>query len=86
MTPSLSAELIALVDASGGFAVVVDPVTQRKIELRDPKRISLPTEPESAEELRAMLDAARKDFDEGNVVQRTTDEFLAQCRRRAGLE
>jgi hypothetical protein len=86
MAPTFSAELIALVDAGDGFAVFVDPATKRKIVLRDPNRLRPASEPESEEELRAMLDAARKDYEEGNVVQRTTEEFLAEARRRSGLE
>jgi hypothetical protein len=84
MSPTI-ADLLALVDAGDGFAVFTDPETKRELELRDRNRFRLPVVPETDEELRAMLDEARKDFDEGKVVHRTTEEFLAEARRRAGL-
>ncbi len=86
MTPSLSAELIALVDAGDGFAEVFDPQTKRVFIIHEERRPHPCAHPETEEELRAMLDAARKDYEEGNVVQRTTEEFLAEARRRSGLE
>lgn len=84
MAPIIPAELIALLDAGDGYAVFTDPATNRKLELREPSRLRLPLEPESDDELRAMLDEARKDFEDGNVVHRTTEEFLAEMHRRHG--
>lgn len=83
MASIIPAELIALLDAGDGYAIVVDPVTQREIELRERKKLSPPTEPDSEEELRAMLEAANERIDRGEVCELSTEEILVEVRRRA---
>lgn len=83
MAPIIPAELIALLDAGDGFAIVVDPVTQREIELRERKKFSPPTEPNSDEELRAILEAADAQIERGEVCELSKEEILVEVRRRA---
>ncbi len=85
MTPQLPPELIALVDAGDGFAEFVDPQTNRTFVITEERRPHPCAHPETDEELRAMLDEASEQIQRGEICTLTTEEILAEARRRAGL-
>jgi hypothetical protein len=82
MAPAHIAELIALVDAGGGVADIIDPASKRKITMIEIKRLRPDTEPLTDDEMRDMLDVAQKDYEAGRASKRYTEELLAYARRQ----
>lgn len=82
--PTISPELVALVDAGDGFAEVIDPATNRVFKITEERRPHPCAHPETDDELRAMLDEARQDVAEGRVSTRSAEEFLTELRQRHG--
>lgn len=83
MTPLIPPELIALIDAGDGVAEVVDPQTNRVFVIHEERGTHPCAHPETEEELRAMLKAADEQIDRGEVCELSTEEILAEARRRA---
>lgn len=81
-TPAITPELVALVDAGDGCAEVVDPATQRVFVITE-QRPHPCAHPESDEELAEMLREANAQIERGEVCEMSTEEILAEARRRA---
>ncbi len=82
--PTLPPELIALVDEGHGVAEVYDPATNRTFHVVEQTKPHPCEHPETVEEMRALLDEARADVAAGRVSTRSTEELLADFRRRHG--
>lgn len=83
MMHSLPNDLLALVDAGDGVVRFVDPTTKRRFLLAEERPAHPCQHPETDEELCRMLQAADEQIQRGEVCELSTEQVLAEARRRA---
>lgn len=66
-----------LVDAGQGHATIVDPETNRRFVVQEEVEVTI-----SDEYIREKLDEARDDLRAGRVCTRSTEQILAEAKKR----
>lgn len=83
-SPALASELAKLVDAEEGYAEVYDAATKRTFYVTEQTGPHPCEMPHDEGELLRQLNETRDKVERGEVCTLTTEEILAEARRRTG--
>lgn len=82
---TLASELAKLVDAEEGYAEVYDAASKRTFYVTEQTDTHPREHPATNEELCRQLKEADEQIDRGEICTLTTEEILAEARRRTGI-